>query len=65
MGITQEDINMVIYFWHKKEDIEKWIDWEKKRPEFEKEKPELVMAWDNYKLAVKTMDCFIDSLDTD
>ena len=60
--LTEQDLNMLKYFWQEKEDLERFIDFEKLKPLLEKEKPEVLKAWNNYKSSKKILDIIIDNI---
>lgn len=60
--LTQEDIETLKYFWNEKEDIERYSDFEKIKPQLKKQFPELLKAWNNYKVSIKIMNAVIDSI---
>jgi len=60
--LTEQDLNMLRYFWQEKEDLERFIDFEKLKPLLEKEKPEVLKAWNNYKSSKKILDIIIDNI---
>ena len=61
-SVTEEDINSITYFWEEKGDLEAWIDWEKRKPIIERERPEIVQAWSDYQLSISTLDAVVKSL---
>ena len=60
--LTEQDLNMLKYFWQEKEDLERFTDFEKLKPLLEKEKPEVLKAWNNYKSSKKILDIIIDNI---
>ena len=60
--ITDADINMIDYFWDMKGDLERWSEWEDRLPAFEKEIPELIIAWNKYKESKLILDAIIGAL---
>ena len=61
--ITEEDTNMISYFWEEKGDLERWSDWKKRKPVLEKERPEIVKAWNDYKTSIRTLNAVVRSLE--
>jgi len=62
MALTDDDKNMVDYFWKEKGDIERWVSWEERKSEIAKECPALVKAWEDYKAAEAILNIVVDSL---
>jgi len=60
--ISEEDSRMIQYFWEEKGDIERWTSWKDKLPSILEEAPELVVAWNNYKIATRTLTTIIKGL---
>lgn len=60
--LTEEQINMLKYFWKETWDIEKYGHYEKIKPKIQEQIPELLTAWEQYKLSIKTMDIIVNSL---
>ena len=57
--ITEEDANLIRYFWEDKQNLEDWCDWELKREMLTGESPELIKAWDDYKVAIRTLSAIV------
>lgn len=60
--LTEQDLNDLKYFWQEKEDLERLTTFERLIPILEKEKPEVLKAWNDYKASKKILDIVIDSL---
>ena len=60
--LTKQDLNDLQYFWGEKEDLERMSNFEGLVPILEKEKPEVLKAWNDYKASKKILDIVIDSL---
>jgi hypothetical protein len=60
--LTEQDLNDLQYFWQEKEDLERLGTFEKLAPILEKEKPEVLKAWNDYKASKNILDIVIDSL---
>ena len=60
--LTKTDIKDAYYFIKYKGDCNRWSSWEKKKPLFEKEFPELVKALNDLELAEKTLVDVIETL---
>lgn len=61
--LTKQDINDLQYFWQEKQDLERFVDFERLKPLIQEKKPELIKAWNNYKASVKILDLVIENLD--
>lgn len=61
-AITEEDLQMVKYFWQDKGDVKRWCDWEKRLPDFERERPEIPAAVRALVVAERTLDAICESL---
>ena len=61
-GLTEQDLDMLKYFWQEKEDLERFTDFEKLKPLLEKEKPEVLKAWNDYKAYKKILDIVMDNI---
>jgi len=62
--ITDEDLDMVRYFWEEKGDVTRWVQWKEKLPLLRKQYPELVDAVDRYRIAVLTLSAVIKEVCT-
>ena len=60
--LTEQDLNDLQYFWQVKEDLERLSTFERLMPILEKEKPEVLKAWNDYKASKKRLDIVIHSL---
>ena len=60
--LTEQDLNDLQYFWQEKEDLERLSTFERLIPILEEEKPEVLKAWNDYKVSKKILDIVIDSL---
>lgn len=58
--MIEDDLNMLDHFWNNKGDLERWCDWEKRKPHID---PLIVKAWEDYKLARELLSRLIDSAD--
>jgi hypothetical protein len=58
-GMTEEDLNMLDYFWFQKEDIERWSSWKERRGIIQQSHPEIVKAWDDYQTARRILSAII------
>ena len=53
--MTESDMNDLSYFWTEKCDLERWCYWEERKEAIRKTHPEIVAAWENLKVAKRTM----------
>jgi hypothetical protein len=60
--LTEQDLDTLRYFWQEKEDLERFTDFEKLKPLLEKEKPEVLKAWNDYKTSKKILDIVMDNI---
>ena len=60
--LTEEQISDLKYFWEEKGDFERYCDFEKLKPQIQKQFPELLKAWYDYKASIKIMDVVVRSL---
>lgn len=60
--LTEEQISDLKYFWEEKSDIERSSSFEKMRPSLEQHNPEVLKAWNDYKVSIKIMNAVIKSL---
>ena len=60
--LTKEDLKDLQYFWQEKQDLERLCSFKKLIPVLEKEKPEVIKAWNDYKASKKILDIVINSL---
>lgn len=63
--LTAQMISDLKYFWQDKGDLERYSSFEKIKPLLEKEKPEVLKAWNDYKASIRILDCVIDNLETE
>ena len=62
MKTTEEDYNMIKYFWEEKGDITRWANWEKRKNVIFFNHPELAYAMDDYDKALKFMNLVVKML---
>lgn len=60
--ITEEQKNMLLYFWEEKGDIERYCDFENVLPELQKQYPEVLKAWNDYKISKRTLTSVLKSI---
>lgn len=60
--LTEQNLEDLKYFWQYKEDLERLSSFEKLLPLIEKEKPEVLKAWNDYKTSRKILDIVMDNL---
>jgi hypothetical protein len=56
--LTEEDKNMLMYFWREKGDPTRWCGWDKAKAIMEEEKHPYLDAWESLKRAEKIMDLY-------
>jgi len=61
--LTEGDILNLQYFWEEKNDFERMIGFEELIPILEKEKPEVLKAWNDYKTSIKILDVLMKNLE--
>lgn len=59
--LTQDDLNMVIYFHESYGDITRWIKWEERKPIVQRVHPELIKAMEDVKVAHRILNAVVDS----
>ena len=57
-----DDIMMIGYFWKETGNIERWGEWEEKTALLQRECPELIKAWNDYKAPIKVLDAVVDQI---
>jgi hypothetical protein len=55
----EEDERMVDYFWNQKGDLDRWTEFQERRPHLP---ASLVRAWDDYKHAEAVLDAIVSKL---
>jgi len=60
--LTDEDVDMINYFWTEKHDLERWTKWNERFPVIKKAAPDLIIAYKNYKFYKKVVDALIRNL---
>ena len=60
--LTQEQIDDLRYFWQEKGNLERYCDFEKLKPQIEKQLPLLFKAWNDYKLSIENLNMVVDNL---
>ena len=60
--LTEQDLNDLQYCWQVTGDLERLTTFEILIPILEKEKPEVLKAWNDYKASKKIVDIVIGSL---
>ncbi len=61
--LTEEDVNMLAYFWNEKGDLERWCHWEDRKEIMEMHCPEILKAWHEYKLSRRVLTKLINNLE--
>lgn len=57
--ITDQQLNDIKYFWENKGDLERLSGFEEMMPDLEREYPEIIKAWRDYKASIKILDAVI------
>lgn len=60
--LTEQQIDDLKYFWWEKGDLERWCDFEKLKPQIEKEFPRIIYLWEEHKSCVKMLNVIMDSI---
>lgn len=60
--LTEQDLDNLEYFWQERKDLERLSNFEEIIPILEKEKPEVLKAWDDYKASRNILDLVIRNL---
>lgn len=60
--LTETDLEDLKYFWQDKEDLERFTSFESLIPILEKEKPEVLKAWNDYKASKRILDLVMENL---
>ncbi len=60
--LTEGDKRSLQYFWEEKSDLETMICFEELVPLIEKEYPEVMKAWLDYKISIRTLNAVIKNM---
>ena len=60
--LTEEQTSSIKYFWEEYDNIERYSDFEKIKPQIQEQYPELLKAWYDYKVSIKIMNAVLDSI---
>lgn len=60
--MTEGDKNMICYFIQEKGDIARGGDWEKRKRDIEIERPELIAALNNLRIAQRTLTAIVENI---
>lgn len=60
--LTEEQKDMLKYFWEEKGDITRYCDFEELIPKIQQEYPELLKAWYDYQASIKILDLVVNSI---
>ena len=60
--LTEEEQNMILYFWKSKEDLESWCGWEEIQPKLKEVAPELIKAWEDYKMSIRMLNAVVNNI---
>ena len=61
--LTKENLKDLVYFWKFKGDLERFSNFKELKPLIEKEYPEILKAWNDYKTSIKILDAVINTID--
>lgn len=61
--MTDEDARMLDYFWNEKGDLERWSNWHARREAIRESHPEIIKAWEDYKVARRMLSVVIKAAD--
>lgn len=57
-----EVVNQVCYFWEEKGDLERCSSWPQYRVWLQQHHPEVLAAWENHKIAIKTLSACVSQM---
>lgn len=60
--LTEEEKHSIKYFWVHEGDLERLIGFEELKPKIEAEYPEVLKAWNDYKISIKILDAVIETI---
>jgi len=60
--LTERNLEDLQYFWQYKGDLERFTSFEELIPLIEREKPEVLKAWNDYKTSKKILDIVMENL---
>lgn len=60
--ITEEEKRMLQYFWEAKGDLERYCKFEEIKPKLQKEYPEVIKAWNDYKVSERILTAVLESI---
>lgn len=63
--ITEQELDSIKYFWEYKGDLERYTKFEELKPKLEREYPEILKAWNDYKASIKILDLVIENTEYD
>ena len=61
--LTEDEINMIKYFWEEKRYLRRYCSFEKITPKIESQFPEILKAWRDYSESIKRLNDLISKLD--
>ena len=61
--LTDSDLASLKYHWHELGELERYSDWDKIKSAIEREHPELIKAYNDYKTSILIMNAVMRSLD--
>tara|TARA_R110000772_G_scaffold37589_1_gene89178 strand:- start:374 stop:571 length:198 start_codon:yes stop_codon:yes gene_type:complete len=60
--LNYQHLDTLRYFWQEKQDLERYTDFEGLKDLLEKEKPEVLKAWNDYKVSKKILDIVMENI---
>ncbi len=60
--LSESDIDSLVYFWKEKRDLTRWVGWNERIGDIEKELPQLVYAVRQLEIMEKIIDAIIEGL---
>lgn len=59
--LTEEDLNALRYFWGEKRDLTRWLGYARRLPVLQRERPDIIEAWNAYLAAERRMSAVLKS----
>ena len=63
--VTGRDLEMIIYFWQEKEDLERYCSWKEIQDDLRNNYPHILDAWLRYKSAITTLNSLVEASNPD
>jgi hypothetical protein len=57
--MDENEVRMLRYFWEEKGDLERYSGWVEMQPWLREHHPEIIKAWDDYKMAGRILTAVI------